>query len=412
MPLLLRMNEIKPTMCLAEDFYFGYKVVLPKGWQLTVQDIEYIRSKYPHQVISIMIPRIDNLVDFEDRSFDIKSSMTIRKNIFSLFGQLREDVLNQAELDEEKIANIRLEIIRNLTYIQSNPIKTAILTNEVNDEDYLACHTANVMYLSIIIGEKIIDYIKQERNHSSSVNVTNAKSLTPLAMGAFFHDIGMIPLKRYWETNKCLSPREISQIRRHPVWGYEMLREKIPSMAAAIVHNHHENWNGSGYPRGLINDKINVYARIVRVADAFCAATFNKKNKKGKSPTVVFHEMTRGKYREFYDPVITNALTQVVQPFPIGLRLKMKTGEIALVTSHNPLDTYNPKIIIAFDKQGRLMPKNVLKNAFYLNENENLEILSSIQENLDFLNAPVENTIKAPRKNAQIPGKLLELVYP
>ena len=89
------------------------------------------------------------------------------------------------------------------------------------------------------------------------------------------HDIGKIGI-RYEKLNKPgkLTPEEVAMFRTHPAKGKRIL-EPIPSMAELIpgAWCHHENWDGSGYPRGLMGDNIPLIGRIVAIADTYDAMT-------------------------------------------------------------------------------------------------------------------------------------------
>ena len=78
--------------------------------------------------------------------------------------------------------------------------------------------------------------------------------------------------------------------------------------------------DGSGYPDGLGGDQLHVFTRIVRIADAFDAATSTSVYKEAKSPVRVLWEISTGPYARFYDPALVRTLTKLVQPFPIGAR--------------------------------------------------------------------------------------------
>lgn len=97
--------------------------------------------------------------------------------------------------------------------------------------------------------------------------------LIRLRRGALLHDIGKIgiPEAVLNKPNK-LTDKEWKLMRLHPELGYEILAP-IPFLqsAAEIAHYHHENWDGSGYPRGLMGESIPIFARIVAVCNVFDA---------------------------------------------------------------------------------------------------------------------------------------------
>jgi putative nucleotidyltransferase with HDIG domain len=132
---------------------------------------------------------------------------------------------------------------------------------------------------------------------------------TDMQRGALLHDIGKIGVSDYiLHKPGPLTPEEWADMKRHPHVGYEMLKDiSFLSDAAAIVHAHHERFDGKGYPRGLAGDEIPTGARIFAVADAFDAMTSDRPYRKTLSPEMARDEILRHSGTQF-DP-------QVVQVF-------------------------------------------------------------------------------------------------
>ena len=96
-----------------------------------------------------------------------------------------------------------------------------------------------------------------------------------IARGAFLHDIGKVSIPEAILLKPGnLTPDETAVVRQHCFHGYEILR-RVPFVAepAEIVYSHHENYDGSGYPRGLKGEEIPLGARLVAVANTLDAIT-------------------------------------------------------------------------------------------------------------------------------------------
>ena len=102
----------------------------------------------------------------------------------------------------------------------------------------------------------------------------NYYRLKNLAVGSLLHDIGkqLVPIDII-NKNGRLTDAEMDVVREHPNYGYKILSKDINTYSATreIVHQHHENWDGSGYPRGLKENEIYVSAKTNE-------NIFNKKN--------------------------------------------------------------------------------------------------------------------------------------
>lgn len=96
-----------------------------------------------------------------------------------------------------------------------------------------------------------------------------------LGWSAMLHDVGKLHVPdRILQKRGPLSTREWEIMRRHTVWGAEILAQGDGfELARLVARWHHENFDGSGYPDGLRHDAIPLEARIVRVTDAFDAMT-------------------------------------------------------------------------------------------------------------------------------------------
>jgi len=414
MPLLLRVDELRPGMALAANAMNGLEELFPMGYELNEKDIEFLQNNYPDSPVTIALPFLDDLVKFEDNTRQAKASLEIRANIAQTFGQLSEHIHSGQDLTEETVRDWQLTIVKMLTSLQANPTETAVF-DQPSGGGYLAEYTAKVFYLSVLIGDRIRSYIRQERKKNSSAQkVNNAMSLTPLAVGAFFHDIAMIELESLYRKRDRLTSSETQAIQAHPERGHKMLDDKISIMARQVILCHHENHDGCGYPEGLAGEKINVYARIVRAADAYCAATSSRIYQKARHPAAVLYEMAFGNYRNCYDPVVIAELVRLIQPFSIGSKIRLENGQTAVVIRHNVSEPFKPKVVVAFDKQGRLLPKKDIQKPFFLGQPGKSNIDSLGQEDLSFLRyADMSFTEKFPPagfwRNCE---ELFDLAYP
>jgi putative nucleotidyltransferase with HDIG domain len=102
-----------------------------------------------------------------------------------------------------------------------------------------------------------------------------ARDVTWLGMGALLHDIGLsgVPAEILNKPGK-LSGDEYETLKRHTIIGDELVSETpFPWDIRPIIRNHHEHWNGTGYPDRLAGEEIPLTARIITVADVFAALT-------------------------------------------------------------------------------------------------------------------------------------------
>ena len=97
------------------------------------------------------------------------------------------------------------------------------------------------------------------------------------------HDIGkmMVPHEILHKPGRY-TEEEFVEMKEHPTHAYQLLcssKRQLIRAAAIIAHEHHEKWNGNGYPRGLKGNAIHIYGRIVALADVFDALSHERSYK-------------------------------------------------------------------------------------------------------------------------------------
>jgi response regulator RpfG family c-di-GMP phosphodiesterase len=140
----------------------------------------------------------------------------------------------------------------------------------------------------------------------------NAQEMKALEFGSLLHDIGKIgvPDAILRKPGK-LTDEEWERMREHPLHGQQILRGiKFLEGAGKVVAQHHEKWDGSGYPLGLKAEEIDICARIFAVADAFDAITSNRVYRKAQSYEAAARELDDWADRQF-DPKVVEAFHRV-----------------------------------------------------------------------------------------------------
>jgi HD-GYP domain-containing protein (c-di-GMP phosphodiesterase class II) len=127
-----------------------------------------------------------------------------------------------------------------------------------------------------------------------------------LELAAILHDTGKIGVDdRVLRKPGKLSDSEFEQMKKHPVYGYEILQH-VKQLAPAIpgMKHHHERYDGKGYPEGLADGGIPLIARIIAVADTFDAMTSDRPYRKGLSDKTAAKELRRCSGAQFDSAVV------------------------------------------------------------------------------------------------------------
>ncbi|MHB9093387.1 MAG: HD-GYP domain-containing protein, partial [Eubacteriales bacterium] len=210
--------------------------------------------------------------------------------------------------------------------------------------------------------------IKSLRDHTfdHSVNVCILSLLTALSMGydhqqllelgagALLHDVGKAAvLDKIVNSTKLFIPDEYQQIQKHVDYGYEALKKavSIGSFAADVAWQHHERYNGSGYPRKLAGNDIHEHARIVAVADVYNALSTARPYREG----LLLHEaeeaIRRSRGTDF-DPDIAAEFIRITVPFPLGSMVLLNSGVKGIVVSINADFPTRPRIQMLYNDKG------------------------------------------------------------
>ncbi len=140
----------------------------------------------------------------------------------------------------------------------------------------------------------------------------SGSKMRALEFGSLLHDIGKIGVPdAILRKPAKLTDEEWVRMREHPRHGQQILRGiKFLEGAARVVAQHHEKWDGSGYPLGLKAEEIDVCARIFAVADAFDAITSDRVYREGRSYEAAARELDEWSNQQF-DPTVVEAFHRV-----------------------------------------------------------------------------------------------------
>ncbi len=136
-------------------------------------------------------------------------------------------------------------------------------------------------------------------------------------LAGLLHDIGKIGvIEKILQKPDGLSPEEFEIIKQHPVIGEGIIRP-IPQLKEILsgIRNHHERWDGKGYPDQLSGENIPLLGRIISLSDTYDAMTSDRPYRKGLNLDIAINEIQKGSGTQF-DPEITKVFIEVIKKFP------------------------------------------------------------------------------------------------
>jgi len=204
-------------------------------------------------------------------------------------------------------------------------------------DDYTFHHSVNVAIICGVLG-KWLGYV--------------GKEWQDLILAGLLHDIGktQIPLEILNKPGK-LMPEEMEIMQLHTTRGYKLLRDK-PGIPQGVIHGilqHHERFDGSGYPLAVPGDQIHRYAKIIAVADIYDAMTSDRVYHRKSSPFAVV-EMVVGEMFNKLDPEIVTIFLNNVRDYFIGNIVELSDGRQAEVIYLGQFMAARP-IVVTEDKE-------------------------------------------------------------
>ena len=245
--------------------------------------------------------------------------MKAKKEIKSLFLDLEH---NNIEHLNQNMKTIELVIQGMVEQIVRNRRTMVNIVDLRTFDDYTYSHSLNVAVLAVVMG---------------SVLCLNKKMLQELAISALIHDIG----KLFINKNIVIKPdklttEEYSEMKQHSEKGYEYLR-KYNRLSGAVMNgimDHHERYNGEGYPKGLSGDHISLYGRIICVADVYDALTSDRPYRRAILPSDAI-EYIMSQYCTMFDPDVVDVFIQKVAPYPVGTCVTLSNGTVGIVVENH-----------------------------------------------------------------------------
>ncbi len=327
------INYLKPGYKLAANLFLNEnRVLLRKGISLTESLINKIKilgfqGLYIDDDLSKDL-FIDNIV-----SIDLK--IKTKKELQSLFYSAENNFAAKLNKQVKTIKKLVHDIVDEVMY--SKQVMVNIIDLRSYD-DYTYSHSLNVAVLSVLLG---------------SVLKMDNDALYHLATGALLHDTGkMFVDKHILNKPGKLNAGEFDEIKKHSELGFEYLRKNIdiPEDSKNVALHHHEQYKGGGYPEGISGEDIQLFSRIVCVADVYDALTSDRPYRKALLPSDAI-EYIMSEYDSKFDPVVVKALTKKVAPYPVGTCLKLSTGEIGIVVKNYETTSLRPLIKIIYNNK-------------------------------------------------------------
>jgi putative nucleotidyltransferase with HDIG domain len=350
--LEVNVAELLTGDILAADVYStSGKVLIKKNTVISDSAILGLKKNY---IDSVYIFRNSGSIDTSDL-INIKEIL-IKEAVEIIDTQVMKFIKKEKNIYDMK--NIIIELLKN-----DKIINLLLPLRVIGDNIYRHC--ISVAFYAVAVGKEM--YFPTNR-------------LFILGTAALLHDVGMteIPIEII-NKNGVLTEEEKEIIQRHPRYGFEIIQstEAFSAEIYSIILEHHERYDGTGYPGGLVNDKIHTMAKIIAVCDVYDALTSDRayRTKHTRSESI---EYLLGSGNYYFNHEIVKALINTIVIYRYGQWIELSTKEIGVVTD-DEVQGFNikPKIAVYFDEAGNQLKVPKLLD-LSLRENANISILRNI----------------------------------
>ncbi len=257
----------------------------------------YVSVKDHHAYYRTMENSIQKIVADPNLQKEKKSEILYATSI-----ELADQILSAPPGKEEinRAANIAQATVQ---LILKDSESFSQLFETFNHDFYTASHMVNVCSVSVALAQKM--------------GLTDPDILYPLGTGTLLHDVGkiFIPIE-ILNSEKTLNSEQMAMVRSHVERGCEHLASvtELPPEVMAIVAEHHERIDGSGYPKGLKHDEISPLGKLAGIVDSFDAMISVRPYRKETYSVEQALDLIEGDTPDKYDKDILRALTTLVEP--------------------------------------------------------------------------------------------------
>ena len=261
------------------------------------------------------------------------TASSIQKQAIDTLEGVMKNLRNNGELE---IGPLESTITPMVDSVLRNSAAMACLMRMQKKDDYLYQHSLASAVWAAILGRQI---------------GLNRSDLDVLALGAMLLDVGktQIPIEILTKPGR-LDDEEKAVMRQHVQFGLDILDKagNVDSRVFDMAANHHERYNGTGYPNGVSGNAIPVFGRIAGIVDAYDAMTTSRPYANLLSSYDALRKLRVLADVEFQAEIVEQ-FTRAIGAFPTGTLVELNTGEVGIVTRQNRIRRLRPEVMVITD---------------------------------------------------------------
>lgn len=299
-------------------------------------------EKEVNQEIQAELRKISKPKQIDTRRVSVQEELVrakeIKKEAKKTVQKIMEDIRLGRQLELEKAEHVVGKMVNS---IFRNKDALASLGRIKKTDEYTFFHSVGVSVLMISFGKHL---------------GLDPELIKTIGTGALLHDIGKmkVPIEILNKPGR-LTGDEFAKIKEHVEHGRRILKEYpgIDEVSVLVAAQHHERFDGSGYPRGLKGDEISKFGQMAAIADVYDAITSDRCYHKGMLPTEALKKIFE--WGEFhFNRELVHQFIRCMGIYPVGTLVSLESGLLGIILDRGEKSLLHPTVRIVYDmKKGR-----------------------------------------------------------
>lgn len=353
---IVPVNTITQETTLAKTIYNANgNVLLRKGTLITTSLLEKIKSA---DISTIYINDgycTEEIEDILKPELKYKAVTTIKETFKTIQNDIQKSLQTGVKLHDRLKAKLMHKYVDKLSSITDAVIEDILKSHQLmvnvidikHKADYEYEHALNVAVLSLVIGIELR---------------MNKHELYTLFIGAILHDLGKVFIDNsILDLGNKMDTIAYELYKDHPGKGYDYLKNNkgFSATSKIVILQHHEHYDGSGFPSGTSGENIHKNARLVAICNTYDKMTSDSIN----SPAVPANEAIEyimGNAGTIFDFDYVNLFVRKINPYPVGTLVDLSNNKAAVVIDTNVDFPLRPIVQVL-----ELFQKKVIKKDIY-----------------------------------------------
>jgi HD-GYP domain-containing protein (c-di-GMP phosphodiesterase class II) len=267
----------------------------------------------------------------------------VKRSYFNAVSNLRSIMTRLQRNDNTDIKKTRVAVNSLIDLMLTEEQMLFSMTAIKDYDEYTYHHSVNVSILSLAMGMRLS---------------FSKKLLSELGIAAMLHDIGKVNIPGSI-LNKVapFSEDEWKLIWKHPTEGVKIILssmkiDPITVRSSIVSFEHHRNYDGTGYPKVVLNRPLDLFSNIITIADRFDAMTSTRVYARAPRPPEEALNILAERVGRDVDEALLKIFIRMIGHFPIGSMVALNTHEMGIVCMGNSDVPDRPMVNLLFDSQG------------------------------------------------------------